>query len=156
LRKTLFIPALSLAVVFVFAQTPVEQKTIPSKSSAKTTAKKNSTLKKTSSKATGSKTSSSKKTSSKKTTTKKAAAPTWRSTQRTPTPERYREIQQALASKGYLQSGAPSGVWDSSSVEALKKFQEDQSLEPSGKLDSLSLIALGLGPKRDAPPAPQP
>jgi peptidoglycan hydrolase-like protein with peptidoglycan-binding domain len=64
-----------------------------------------------------------------------------------PTPERYKEIQQALASKGYLQPDASSGVWDNSSVSALKKFQEDQSLEPSGKLDSLSLIALGLGPK---------
>ena len=71
----------------------------------------------------------------------------WRATQKAPSPERYKEIQQALASKGYLQPDASSGVWDNSSVSALKKFQEDQSLEPSGKLDSLSIIALGLGPK---------
>jgi peptidoglycan hydrolase-like protein with peptidoglycan-binding domain len=78
---------------------------------------------------------------------KKPAVASWRSTQKAPSPERYKEIQQALASKGYLQTDASSGVWDNSSVSALKKFQEDQSLEPSGKLDSLSIIALGLGPK---------
>jgi hypothetical protein len=78
---------------------------------------------------------------------KKPAVASWRNTQKAPSPERYKEIQQALASKGYLQPDASSGVWDNSSVSALKKFQEDQSLEPSGKLDSLSLIALGLGPK---------
>ena len=87
---------------------------------------------------------------------KKPAVASWRNTQKAPTPDRYKEIQQALASKGYLQSGAPTGVWDNSSVEALKKFQADQNLEPSGKLDSLSLIGLGLGPKRDQQPAPQP
>ena len=86
----------------------------------------------------------------KKTTAKrrKPAVASWRNTQKAPTPDRYKEIQQALASKGYLESGTPSGVWDNSSVEALKKFQADQSLEPSGKLDSVSLVALGLGPKR--------
>ena len=99
--------------------------------------------------------SSKKKTTVKKSAarskSKKKAAPTWRSTQRTPTPERYKEIQQALASKGY--SASPTGVWDSASVEALKKFQTDQNLQPSGKIDSLSLIALGLGPKHDQRPA---
>jgi hypothetical protein len=30
----------------------------------------------------------------------------------------------------------------------LKRFQSDQSLTPDGKLGALSLIALGLGPKR--------
>ena len=34
-------------------------------------------------------------------------------------------------------------------MEAMKRFQKDQNLEPSGKLTSLSLIALGLGPKQD-------
>jgi len=73
-----------------------------------------------------------------------------------PMPERYKEIQEALATKGYLEGAGPTGVWDDSSVSALKKFQQDQNLEPSGKIDSLSLIALGLGPKREQPPAPPP
>jgi hypothetical protein len=38
-------------------------------------------------------------------------------------------------------------------VDALKRFQDEQKLESSGKLNSLSLIALGLGPKHDNLPA---
>ena len=72
---------------------------------------------------------------------------TRRSSQQAPTPDRYKEIQHALASKGYLQ-GEPNGAWDAESTEALKRFQADQNLTPDGKINSLSLIAMGLGPKR--------
>jgi peptidoglycan hydrolase-like protein with peptidoglycan-binding domain len=67
--------------------------------------------------------------------------------QQQPTPDRYKEIQQALADKGYF-SGSPDGVWSATSTDALKRFQHDQNLNEDGKVDSLSLIALGLGPKR--------
>jgi hypothetical protein len=70
-----------------------------------------------------------------------------RSYQQAPTPDRYKEIQQALASKGYFH-GEPNGEWRPESADALKRFQADQSLMPDGKINSLSLIALGLGPKR--------
>lgn len=88
----------------------------------------------------------------------KAVKTSRRSSQQAPTHERYRDIQQALASKGYLQSEA-TGEWGPDSAEALKRFQGDQNLTPDGKLNSLSLIALGLGPKRltaqtHAPTAP--
>jgi hypothetical protein len=69
-----------------------------------------------------------------------------RSYQQGPSPERYKEIQQSLVSKGYLQ-GEPTGEWGPDSVEALKRFQTDQNLMPDGKISSLSLIALGLGHK---------
>ena len=65
-----------------------------------------------------------------------------------PTQQRFREIQQALQQRGYLQV-EPTGVWGPDWADALKKFQQDQNLNPTGKLDSLSLIALGLGPKRE-------
>jgi len=84
-----------------------------------------------------------------------------RSWQSTPTPERYREIQQALATKGYFKGDA-SGTWGPDSVDALRRFQADQNLEVDGKIGSLSLIALGLGPRRvtaqtrPEPPAVQP
>ena len=65
----------------------------------------------------------------------------------TPTPERTKEIQSALAQRGYLNSEA-SGTWDTESTDAMKRFQKDQNLDADGKLSSLSLIALGLGPKR--------
>jgi peptidoglycan hydrolase-like protein with peptidoglycan-binding domain len=81
-----------------------------------------------------------------------------RSYQQAPTSDRYKEIQQALAAKGYYH-GEPSGEWGAESADALKRFQADQNLMPDGKINSLSLIALGLGPKRltaksdPAPPA---
>ncbi|HET9319599.1 MAG TPA: peptidoglycan-binding protein [Bryobacteraceae bacterium] len=92
------------------------------------------------------KTSAKRKKSSR---TKSAAA--WRSRQLAPTPDRYKEIQSALADRGYLKQ-SPSGVWDGQSADALKHFQQDQSLEPTGKLNSLSLIALGLGAKHGSAP----
>ena len=74
----------------------------------------------------------------------------WRPIQQQPTPERYKQIQQALVDKGYLQTPA-TGVWGPESMAALKRFQEEQKLEATGKLDSLSLIRLGLGPKKVEP-----
>jgi hypothetical protein len=74
----------------------------------------------------------------------------WRNRQSAPTPDRYREIQEALAARGYLSSDEANGAWGSSSTDALKKFQAEQALETTGRIDSLSLIALGLGPKHDS------
>jgi peptidoglycan hydrolase-like protein with peptidoglycan-binding domain len=89
----------------------------------------------------------------------KAPKRTRRSSQVAPTPDRYKEIQQALVSKGYL-NGEPNGEWGAESADALKRFQADQNLTPDGKLNSLSLIAMGLGPKRmiaqsHEPPSPE-
>jgi hypothetical protein len=72
---------------------------------------------------------------------------TWRTAQMVPAADRYKEIQEALAAKGYFQN-TPDGTWGPDSVDALKRFQTDQKLENDGKLGSLSLLALGLGPKR--------
>jgi peptidoglycan hydrolase-like protein with peptidoglycan-binding domain len=68
--------------------------------------------------------------------------------QQQPTPERYKEIQQALADRGYFKA-QPDGNWGPESVDALKRFQREQNLVEDGKIGSLSLIALGLGPKRN-------
>jgi peptidoglycan hydrolase-like protein with peptidoglycan-binding domain len=85
-----------------------------------------------------------KKTTSRKGKTgRKPAVAAYR--QMVPTPDRYREIQQALVEKGYLKS-EPNGVWDTQSSEALRQFQTDKNLSPTGKLSSASLISLGLGP----------
>jgi hypothetical protein len=87
-----------------------------------------------------------------KATAKKNVPPaqTWRNRQLAPTAARYKEIQQALADKGYLKT-EPTGVWDAQSEEALKQFQTEKNLQPTGKINSSSLIGLGLGPK---PPEP--
>lgn len=75
--------------------------------------------------------------------------------QQNPAPERYKEIQQALTEKGYLKT-EPTGVWDTESSEALKQFQQDHQLSPTGKLSAASLIGLGLGPKNSTEPVTPP
>jgi murein L,D-transpeptidase YcbB/YkuD len=93
-------------------------------------------------------------TASKKKSAPKTAPPAAairRTNQQHPTSDRYKEIQQALADKRYF-SGSVDGNWGQDSVDALKRFQHDQNLTEDGKIGSLSLIALGLGPKHDAPP----
>jgi hypothetical protein len=94
-----------------------------------------------------------------------AKSVTWRNRQLAPTPQRYKEIQDALAAKGYLKPEDASGAWTQASVDALKKFQAGQNLDSTGKINSLSLIALGLGPRHEtaapkppaeSPPAPSP
>ena len=81
---------------------------------------------------------------------------TWRNRQLAPTPQRYKEIQEALAAKGYLKPEDANGTWTPASADALKKFQAEQNLDSTGKINSLSLIALGLGPRRETAPAKPP
>ena len=130
-------PVIALLVWSAEGATPTKKKKTPPKSS-KTAASK-------------------KKAPAKKGATKSAT--TWRNRQLSPTPDRYREIQQALVAKGYLNSEDANGTWNQNSTDALKRFQSEQNLDPSGKINSLSLIALGLGPKREtatATPPPKP
>lgn len=68
-----------------------------------------------------------------------------------PSAERLTEIQAALVREGFLQ-GDPNGKWDDASMAAMKRFQVEHSLPATGKINALSLIALGLGPQRG--PAP--
>jgi peptidoglycan hydrolase-like protein with peptidoglycan-binding domain len=64
--------------------------------------------------------------------------------QAAPTADRINAIQSALAKNGaYL--GSPSGKWDDFTVEATKKFQSTHGLNPTGKMDALTLQKLGLG-----------
>ncbi len=146
------IPLLSVglaaaALICLAADPPTPTKQPASKVAAKSTS---ATAKSTGAKPNAVKAGATKSGSSAKLAAKKAPPPRPRYyAQMQPSPERYREIQQSLADKGYF-SGAPDGVWGASSTDALKRFQHDQNLSEDGKVDSLSLIALGLGPKRTA------
>jgi hypothetical protein len=129
------------------AKTKARSKSAPKKGPAAKTASKSGA------KSAGRKTSKSGK--------EPAPRTTWRNRQTAPTPERYKKIQDALAAKGFLNPEDASGAWGQSSEDALKKFQAAQNIESTGKIDSLSLMALGLGPKHDAvapakPPEAQP
>jgi peptidoglycan hydrolase-like protein with peptidoglycan-binding domain len=75
--------------------------------------------------------------------------------QTAPVPERISEIQQALAKDGSF-AGTPSGKWDESTIEAMRKFQAGHGLNPSGKLDALTLQKLGLGSQTAGVAAPMP
>lgn len=66
-----------------------------------------------------------------------------------PTAERYREIQQALIDRGFL-DGEPTGKWDENSIAAWKRLEQAEALPVDGKIDSKGLIALGLAPNRQA------
>lgn len=55
----------------------------------------------------------------------------------------YKAVQTLLNAGGYG-AGKPDGIWGRGSKAALKKFQIDQGLKPTGAIDKQTLIALGL------------
>ncbi len=94
-------------------------------------------------------------TTAKKKSSKKHHASKREPTQKAPTPERISEIQSALARGGYYQA-TPNGKWDSNTVAAMQKFQSDNGLSSSGKIDAPSLQKLGLGSATAGVDAPKP
>ncbi len=123
-----------------WAAPPAKKNPAPAKGTAKSagTSKSSSAARKTAAK--------------KKPAGSQGTQPPRRATQTAPSADRYKQIQQALAEKGYF-SAETNGQWGPESIEALKRFQQDQHLEPTGKINSLSLIALGLGPEHSRPAA---
>ncbi len=75
--------------------------------------------------------------------------------QMAPAPSRISEIQDALSKEGAYQ-GEPNGKWDATTVDAMKQFQNDHGLTPSGKIDALTLQKLGLGSQVSGLGAPLP
>jgi len=59
--------------------------------------------------------------------------------------ERARQIQAALAREHYIQ-GEPSGKWDSTTQEAMRRYQAAQGWQTKTVPDARALIRLGLGP----------
>ena len=151
---TFILPPAFAAALLAFAGADSTGKAQPKKAvatpkSVTIPAKKTTASKTTASRGTASKTNVSltNKTSA-KTASKPTASRYARSSQVQPTSERYKEIQQALSEKGYF-GGPADGNWGPESIDALKRFQHDQNLTEDGKINSLSIIALGLGPKRE-------
>jgi peptidoglycan hydrolase-like protein with peptidoglycan-binding domain len=96
--------------------------------------------------------STSKSAKSKKSTSRKSKRVRG---QAAPTPERISDIQSALARQGAY-SGGPTGKWDDSTTDAMKKFQSAHGLNPTGKYDALTLQKLGLGSETAGLGAPTP
>src|SRR5438874_2055756 len=62
--------------------------------------------------------------------------------------ERCREIQQALVREHYM-TGQPSGTWDDTTQQAMRRYQADQGWQNKTVPDSRALIRLGLGPNHE-------
>jgi peptidoglycan hydrolase-like protein with peptidoglycan-binding domain len=75
--------------------------------------------------------------------------------QKAPTSDRVSEIQAALAKDGSF-AGTPNGKWDDDTARAMRKFQAAHGLNPTGRLDALSLQKLGLGSQTAGVAAPVP
>jgi len=75
--------------------------------------------------------------------------------QKAPTPQRISEIQSVLARKGYYH-GEPTGKWDANTISAMQKFQGDNGIDASGKINAPSLQKLGLGSSTAGVSAPKP
>lgn len=138
--KWVFTPLLLITVAVFLPAEPVKTKKSPQGKPAA------SSPKKTASGKTASSHKSVRTTHSRSRRAKRAPAPAY---QLHPDPSRYAEIQKALADRGYFK-GEVNGQWNDDSVDALKRFQADQKLDGDGKIDALTLIGLGLGPKHDA------
>jgi len=75
--------------------------------------------------------------------------------QKAPTSDRVSEIQAALAKDGSF-AGRPDGKWDDDTTTAVRKFQASHGLNPTGRLDALTLQKLGLGSETAGLAAPKP
>ena len=75
--------------------------------------------------------------------------------QKAPTSDRVSEIQTALAKDGSF-NGTANGKWDDDTTGAMRKFQAAHGLNPTGKLDALTLQKLGLGSQTAGLAAPTP
>src|SRR5215475_6132506 len=171
MQKIVTLSAILALATFAWAGSPATQPATQKTAAKKSTpvaAKKSAatattaTVRKTSATVPGKKPATATTTAAKRsaTTTASAArkgkkgpvkpATSWRNRQTSPTSDRYKEIQDALVARGYLPSEQATGLWSDASAQALKRFQEEQTIESTGKINSLSLIALGLGPKHDS------
>jgi hypothetical protein len=62
--------------------------------------------------------------------------------------ERAQAIQEALMREHYM-SGEPTGTWNQSSEDAMRRYQADHGWQSKTVPDSRALISLGLGPSHD-------
>jgi peptidoglycan hydrolase-like protein with peptidoglycan-binding domain len=86
---------------------------------------------------------------------RRMAQPAVMHAQLAPTSSRISEIQSALSREGAYQ-GQPNGRWDAATMDAMRQFQTDHGLNPSGKIDALTLQKLGLGSQVSGMGAPLP
>jgi len=82
---------------------------------------------------------------SRKSGKKSRKSASWRRGQQRMDSARVQQIQAALVREHYLE-GAPSGVWDQKSKDAMARYQADNGWQTKSLPDARALIRLGLGP----------
>jgi peptidoglycan hydrolase-like protein with peptidoglycan-binding domain len=75
--------------------------------------------------------------------------------QAAPTSDRIKEIQTALQKDGSYE-GEPTGKWDATTMDAMRKYQDKNGISPTGKIDAATLNKLGLGSDTAGKGAPVP
>jgi peptidoglycan hydrolase-like protein with peptidoglycan-binding domain len=75
--------------------------------------------------------------------------------QTAPDADRIREIQTALQKDGSY-NGEPTGKWDGATMDAMRKYQDKNGLNATGKIDASTLNKLGLGSETAGKGAPVP
>jgi murein L,D-transpeptidase YcbB/YkuD len=74
-----------------------------------------------------------------------AKAGGWPRVPESPSPERYRLLQQRLAAEGFLPTGYATNLLDEMTLQAVKKFQERHGLEPAdGRLGPATVAELNV------------
>jgi hypothetical protein len=91
----------------------------------------------------------------------RSSPPRAAATQPTVAPDMVRQVQSKLRDDGYYKQGPVDGVWGTGTENAVRSFQRDHDLAPSGQLDVPTLQALNLAGGSSAsynpnPPATQP
>jgi peptidoglycan hydrolase-like protein with peptidoglycan-binding domain len=75
--------------------------------------------------------------------------------QTVPDADRIREIQTALQKDGSYE-GEPNGKWDNATMDAMRKYQDKNGLNATGKIDAVTLNKMGLGSQTAGKGAPVP
>lgn len=143
---------LGVATMFSVAVRPVAAQT--SSSSAKKK-KKSTSASSTSTKSSSAKLTSAKTVTSKSRGKSRGRTPAKPKGQAAPTPDRIKEIQAALQKDGSY-SGEPTGKWDSATADAMRKYQDKNGINATGKIDAISLNKMGLGSETAGKGAPVP
>ncbi|MGO8917985.1 MAG: peptidoglycan-binding domain-containing protein [Stellaceae bacterium] len=62
-------------------------------------------------------------------------------------PRFLKHIQARLHQEGYY-DGKATGTWDDDTADAVKSFQDASGLQPTGQIDEMTIVALGLAPQQ--------
>ncbi|HET6145880.1 MAG TPA: peptidoglycan-binding domain-containing protein [Candidatus Acidoferrales bacterium] len=154
-RIRLFLSTAALLTSMALCTASVRTAAAQTASSAAKKKKKTASSSSASAKSSSSKSASAKTVSTKSKGKSRGRVPAKPKGQAAPTSDRIREIQAALQKDGSY-DGEPNGKWDAATTDAMRKYQDKNGINPSGKIDAISLNKMGLGSETAGKGAPVP